>query len=136
MDVRAETSALSCHGILAEPTALRALRHRLLAWTLESGVPEERAHDIVLAGYEALANVADHAYSGGEPGLVDLDAVCHPDRVEVVIADHGQWRAPTVEDDPVALRGRGLLLLQATADHAEVSTDESGTVVTLGWKLD
>jgi len=136
VDVQADTRALSCHGIVAEPSALRALRHRLLEWALESGIPEERAQDIVLAGYEALANVADHAYPGGEPGLVDLDAVCRPDKVEVVIADHGRWRTPSADDDPVSLRGRGLPLLQASADHAEVRTGETGTVVTLGWKLD
>ncbi|MET9264005.1 ATP-binding protein [Amycolatopsis sp. NPDC004079] len=138
MDVQEDTRALSCHGIVAEPEALRALRHRLLAWALESGIPDDRAHDIVLAGYEALANVADHAYPG-EPGLVDLDAVCRPDSVEVVIKDHGEWRPPDeteAEDDPVSVRGRGLLLVQATADRADVRTSADGTVVTLGWQLD
>ncbi|MFE3174948.1 ATP-binding protein [Amycolatopsis sp. NPDC059090] len=136
MDVQEDTRALSCHGIVAEPGALRALRHRLLAWALESGIPDDRAHDIVLAGYEALANVADHAYPG-EPGLVDLDAVCRPGSVEVVIADHGEWRPPDdAEDDPVSVRGRGLLLVQATADRADVRTSSDGTVVTLGWQLD
>lgn len=135
MDVQEGTRALSCHGIVAEPGALRVLRHRLLDWALESGIPDDRAHDIVLAGYEALANVADHAYPD-EPGLVDLDAVCRPDSVEVVIADHGEWRPPDeTEDDPVSLRGRGLLLVQATADRAEVRTGADGTVVTLGWQL-
>ncbi len=134
--MQAGTRGLSCHGIVAEPGALRALRHRLLAWALASGIPEDRAHDIVLAGYEALANVADHAYPGEESGLVDLDAVCHPGSVQVVITDHGRWHPPDGADDPVSLRGRGLLLLQATADEADVRTGVDGTVVTLGWHLE
>ncbi|WP_409181558.1 ATP-binding protein [Amycolatopsis sp. VS8301801F10] len=135
MDVQEGTRALSCHGIVAEPESLRTLRHRLLAWARESGIPDDRAHDIVLAGYEALANVADHAYPG-EPGLVDLDAVCRSDSVEVVIADHGEWRPPDeTENDPVSVRGRGLLLVQATADESDVRTSAGGTVVTLRWRL-
>ena len=124
-----------CHGVLAAPEALRRLRHELLAWVLAAGVGQDRASDIVLASYEALANVADHAYHGPGPGVVDLDAAMHPDRIEVVITDHGQWRTPVPDPRPVSVRGRGLLLLRASADRADITSGEEGTVVTLAWDL-
>jgi anti-sigma regulatory factor (Ser/Thr protein kinase) len=124
-----------CHGVAAAPEALRRLRHDLTAWVLAAGVEPSRAQDIVLASYEALANVADHAYQGSGSGLVDLDAAIHADRVEVVITDHGQWRTPVPDPRPVSLRGRGLLLLRASADRADIASGEEGTVVTLAWDL-
>ncbi|WP_372664317.1 ATP-binding protein [Amycolatopsis kentuckyensis] len=124
-----------CHGVEAAPEALRRVRHELMAWVLAAGVDEARAQDIVLASYEALANVADHAYDGAGPGVVDIDAAVHPDRIEVVIGDHGRWRTPVVDPRPVSLRGRGLLLLRASADRADIASGESGTVVTLAWDL-
>ncbi|SED48099.1 Anti-sigma regulatory factor (Ser/Thr protein kinase) [Amycolatopsis tolypomycina] len=125
-----------CHGVPAAPDALRRLRHDLMAWVLAAGVDEDRAADIVLASYEALANVADHAYDDTAPGVVDIDAAVHPGRLEVVITDHGQWRTPVPDPRPVSLRGRGLLLLRASADRADITSGDSGTVVTLTWDLD
>jgi len=125
-----------CHGVPAAPASLRRLRHELMAWVLAGGIDESHAGDIVLASYEALANVADHAYDGGEAGVVDVDATLHPGRLEVVITDHGQWRTPVPDPRPVSLRGRGLLLLRASADRADISSGDQGTVVTLSWDLD
>ncbi|WP_205660864.1 ATP-binding protein [Amycolatopsis vastitatis] len=121
------------HGVQAVPQALRRLRHDLMAWVLGAGVDEARAQDIVLASYEALANVADHAYDGAGSGVVDLDAAVHPDRIEVVITDHGRWRMPVPDPRPVSVRGRGLLLLRASADRADITSGDEGTVVTLAW---
>ncbi|RSM36111.1 ATP-binding protein [Amycolatopsis balhimycina DSM 5908] len=124
-----------CHGVEAVPQVLRRLRHDLMAWVLAAGVDETRAQDIVLASYEALANVADHAYDGSGSGVVDLDAAVHPDRIEVVIRDHGRWRIPVADLRPVSVRGRGLLLLRASADRADITSGDEGTVVTLAWDL-
>jgi serine/threonine-protein kinase RsbW len=124
------------YGVPAAPEALRRLRHDLLAWVVATGVANGRAQDIVLASYEALANVADHAYGGKGPGVADLDAAVHEDRIEVVITDHGRWRTPELDPLPVSVRGRGLLLVRASADRADISSGEEGTVVTLAWDLD
>lgn len=133
--MRESAGPFRSHGVRAVPEALRRLRHELTAWVLAAGVDAARARDIVLASYEALANVADHAYDGAGGGLVDLDASVFPDRLEVVISDHGKWRRPVPDPRPVSLRGRGLLLLRASADRADISSGDSGTVVTLGWDL-
>jgi serine/threonine-protein kinase RsbW len=124
-----------CHGVVAAPQALRRLRHELTTWAQAAGIDPERVQDIVLASYEALANVADHAYDGAGAGVVDLDAAVYEDRVEVVITDQGKWRTPVPDPRPVSLRGRGLLLLRASADRADIHSDEAGTVVTLAWDL-
>jgi anti-sigma regulatory factor (Ser/Thr protein kinase) len=124
-----------CHGVPAVPAALRRLRHELMAWVLAAGVDESRAGDIVLASYEALANVADHAYGASGGGVVDVDASVSPGRLEVVITDHGQWRTPVPDPQLVSLRGRGLLLVRAGADRADIASGEQGTVVTLAWDL-
>jgi serine/threonine-protein kinase RsbW len=126
---------LRCEGVPAEPRALRTLRHRLTAWALAAGIEPDLAQNIALAGYEALANVADHAYHNNHGGLVDLQASLHDGRVEVVITDHGQWRAPVTDSARVSLRGRGLMLLRASADAADITPGADGTVVTLGWNL-
>lgn len=127
--------ALHLHGVKALPEALRNLRHTLTSWALEVGITQDRAQDIALASYEALANVADHAYRGDGSGLVDLDAIRHPDRVQVVITDHGKWQPPVHDPSPVSLRGRGLMLLRASADEADITAGDDGTVVTLTWDL-
>ncbi len=134
-DVRATVAPLRCHGVAAAPEALRALRHQLTGWVLDAGLDTDRAQDVALASYEALANVADHAYDSGS-GTVDLDAYLHPDRVEVVITDHGRWRTPVPDPRPVSLRGRGLMLLHASADQADIRTTDDGTVVVLSWAID
>lgn len=132
--VRAAVAPLRCHGVAAGPHALRALRHELVGWVLGAGLGPDRAQDIALASYEALANVADHAYDG-ERGTVDLDAYLRPGRVEVVITDHGRWRTPVPDPRPVTLRGRGLMLLHASADRADIRSTDEGTVVVLTWDV-
>jgi len=133
--VRLAVTPLQCRGILATPESLRKLRHQLTAWALSAGLRREQAQDVALAGYEALANVADHAYPDGAGGVVDVEAAVRGNRIEVVVTDHGEWRQPVLDPRPVALRGRGLLLLRASADHADITTGDAGTVVTLGWDL-
>ncbi len=101
--VRFTVAPLRCHGVTAKPEALRILRHELVGWALRAGVAADRAQDIALASYEALANVADHAYNG-DRGTVDLDALRHPGRVEVVITDVVVRRRITTTRPRVALR--------------------------------
>ena len=133
-DVRSAVAPLHCHGVTAGPEALRSLRHELVGWAIGAELGADRAQDIALASYEALANVADHAYNG-ERGTVDLDAYLYPGRVEVVITDHGHWRTPVLDPRPVTLRGRGLMLLHASADRADIQTTDEGTVVVLAWDI-
>jgi anti-sigma regulatory factor (Ser/Thr protein kinase) len=70
------------------------------------GLDAARSQDIVLASYEGLANVVEHAYpTDHRPGTLDIEVGFSPDTaaLEVTISDNGQWR-PT-DPQPDAIRG-------------------------------
>ncbi|MDQ3153464.1 MAG: ATP-binding protein [Actinomycetota bacterium] len=118
---------------VADPAALVAVRHRLAEWARGAGLDEEQVAAVVLAGYECLANVADHAYAGKGTGTAVLQAVRARDgAVHVVVTDHGRWRTPA--DDP-GTRGHGLPLIRRLADTVEVTCTATGTTVHLAWTL-
>jgi serine/threonine-protein kinase RsbW len=109
---------------------LPEMREALTRWLATLGVRAERREDIVLAGYEAMANSAEHAYPAGEPGPVDVRAEALPDRLTVTVTDYGTWRPPAATN---GLRGRGLLLIDTLADHSAQVHRDDGTTVTMTW---
>ena len=78
---------------------------------------------------EAIANAVQHAY-GPKDALIWLSARRAPDTLELHVRDEGRWREPAPEG-----RGRGLKLMRAFADEVDVTHDDEGTVVRLGWRL-
>jgi len=121
-------------AVPAEPARLPELRRELAAWAERLGMSAEQVEAVALAGYEALANAATHAYAGGT-GTLNLHATYRQERqqVQVVVRDSGQWRTPAA--DRRGLGGRGLVLIRNLADHAEVHTDGSGTAVWMHWTV-
>ncbi|ADJ47634.1 anti-sigma regulatory factor, serine/threonine protein kinase [Amycolatopsis mediterranei S699] len=114
---------------------LPALRAALARWLatlsrFDVRLSVERREDIVLAGYEAMANSAEHAYPHGEAGPVDVRAEAQPGRLTVTVTDYGTWRPPAASD---GLRGRGLLLIDTLADHSAQVHRDDGTTVTMTW---
>lgn len=125
-------SPLVCTGILGQPDSLAGVRHQLERWVSTTGLPDPAAEDLVLAGYEALVNAAEHAYPAG-PGPVNLVAACDTDgRVLVIVSDHGRWRPPPL--DPGS-RGRGLLMIKTLSQRAEIQQSTHGTTVYMQWWL-
>jgi serine/threonine-protein kinase RsbW len=108
---------------------LPGTRREIAAWATDLGFGADFVDDLVLAAHEALANVADHAYPGGE-GRAWLDLECVEHGVEVVVRDEGAWRAPPAEP---GWRGRGLLIIRGLADHTDVRHDAGGTTVRMRW---
>lgn len=108
---------------------LRAARTRLADWACSAGLTEDAADDLVLAAYEALANVADHAYPDGE-GEAWLDVALHEGCIDVTVCDTGTWRPPPSDPGP---RGRGLKLIEALAQRVTVERRAGGTVVAMHW---
>ncbi|EOD68218.1 ATP-binding protein [Amycolatopsis vancoresmycina] len=108
---------------------LPELREALDRWLTTLHLDAERREDIVLAGYEAMANTAEHAYPG-EAGPVDVRAEALPGRITVTVTDYGTWRPPQSTN---GLRGRGLLLIDTLADHSAQVHREDGTTVTMTW---
>ncbi len=109
---------------------LPRLREALGRWLATLSLSTERREDIVLAGYEAMANAAEHAYPAGEPGPVDVRAEALPGRLTVTVTDYGTWRPPSATN---GLRGRGLLLIDSIADHSAQVHRDDGTTVTMTW---
>ncbi|WP_410673349.1 ATP-binding protein [Amycolatopsis sp. cmx-4-68] len=113
----------------ADPGQLGALREDLTAWATRTGLPSRRVQELLLAAYEAMANVVVHAYRD-RTGTFALHARCDGDTVTVTVTDHGRWRpAPR----PSSLGGRGLPLIHTLADQAAVETSAAGTTVTMTW---
>jgi serine/threonine-protein kinase RsbW len=116
----------------ADPRLLAPLRVELAGWARDAGLPEVDVESVVLAGYEALANAAEHAYPRGG-GTITLRAAVIDGEVHVRVSDQGRWRPPPA--DPGS-RGRGLLLIRGLAERAEVRRGSAGgTTVIMVWRL-
>ncbi|UOZ05775.1 ATP-binding protein [Amycolatopsis sp. WQ 127309] len=112
------------------PRTLPGLRRHLMSWLRRRAGEEvgRQADEIVLACWEAMANVLDHAY-GGRPGEIDVRARIDDRVLIVTIADRGSWQALEEQAD----RGRGLRLIQALVDGLDLRSTDDGTVMTLTW---
>jgi serine/threonine-protein kinase RsbW len=85
-------------------------------------VDESVARDVKLAVSEACANVVMHAYVGGEPGDLEVEAQPDGDLLRIVVRDEGQGLEPR-PDSPGA--GLGLPLIAALAEWVEVHRNET-----------
>ncbi|HEX7304639.1 SpoIIE family protein phosphatase [Lentzea sp.] len=109
----------------AEPLELSALRRTATAWATTAGLPEDSVYDLELALGEAAANVVDHAYPNGD-GTFDTTLEWTGRGVLVTVADQGRWRpAPADKGD----RGRGLTMIRALSDSADLTASEDGTTI-------
>jgi serine phosphatase RsbU (regulator of sigma subunit)/anti-sigma regulatory factor (Ser/Thr protein kinase) len=113
----------------AHPSVLMGLRRTLGRWLASQGVEEEDLFGMTLAASEAASNAIEHAYGARE---ASFDVCCerHDAEVRVIVRDSGRWR----ESRPYG-RGRGLGIMRALVDSAEVQRDQQGTTVTLRKRL-
>jgi anti-sigma regulatory factor (Ser/Thr protein kinase) len=116
-------------------------RHLVIEWLRALDWPVEASEDIVLAVYEALANVVDHAYlaracaypeTDSTPGTAQLytweaiDPSRESRRVVAVVTDHGRWK-PALTGR--RYRGRGLPMMAACMDEVHIQPSAGGTTV-------
>lgn len=118
---------------LADVRRTGDVRRALGTWAVVAGLPSAMAADMVLAVYEALANVLDHAYPGGAEMWFGLEARLRHDVLTVSVTDRGRWRPPRRFPDP--LRGHGLMLIRSLSHTATVSPRVHGTTVNMVWFL-
>ncbi|RZS39113.1 GAF domain-containing protein [Herbihabitans rhizosphaerae] len=112
----------------ARADQLTPARRALTAWARGHSFPSDVVRSIELASYEAMANVAQHAYRNGD-GELRLSATAHPDWLHIAVVDQGEWR----DHDDESGGGMGLALIRSLADHADVDTNDSGTTVSMTW---
>jgi len=110
---------------------MSTLRHDLVGWSTRAGLAHDQIEAIALAGYEALANAAEHAYPQGG-GVIELHASIGGEGLTVTVTDEGRWREPPT--DP-GFRGRGLMLIRNLCTHTDVAATIAGTTVTMNWEL-
>ncbi|MEV4055257.1 ATP-binding protein [Amycolatopsis sp. NPDC049688] len=119
----------------ALPNEMAGLRRKLIHWLNELPLDPDSKHDITLATYEALANVAAHAYPDGH-GWARLQAGRAGDAITVTVTDTG-CGIPATRPRPAALRtsgGRGLLLIDQVTDQSDVDSSTKGTTVRMTWR--
>jgi serine/threonine-protein kinase RsbW len=89
--------------------------------------------DLKLAVTEACSNAMRHAYAEGPPGEIELELVLEPDRLQLVVEDHGTGIALPLPEtaEPTERGGMGLPIMRAVVDELEIrpSEDGMGTVV-------
>lgn len=130
-----ESSGFYVNDPAANPASAHHLRQHFTRWvsaTLTTSA--QRRADIVLAVYEAVANVIQHAYHGlPQRGVVIVHAAYRPSTrsLRVTVADRGTWQ----QSQPSSAGGRGLPLINALCETPTISTGPAGTTVTLQWRL-
>lgn len=124
------------HRVSAVPERLTTVRRSLTVWARKVGLAAEIVEAVTLATYEAMANVVDHAYRDGGPGLVDVHASVDGGRATVVVSDRGRWRPPARFDArPDRLSGRGIPLIHGLSDEVAITPTERGTIVRMSWAV-
>ena len=113
----------------ANPGNARRLRARFQKWLLTLGAPAVLVDDFVLAVYEALANVVEHAYPPDHPHpVMRLQARVDHHHLLITISDHGRWRPPPAEP---GYRGRGLAMMRCLTTELHLHPTPDGTTVQL-----
>lgn len=105
------------------------VRRTVRAWTTALGLAHDLTDDLVLAVYEALTNVVDHAYRGRPAGPMTLISEYAGAAVITTVSDRGRWRSEG--SAPEEHRGRGLPLIRALAATVDIDAGSSGTTVHL-----
>ena len=118
-------------GEPADADRASAIRRELGEWLDIVGVDPDRAYDVVLATYEAIANSVEHAYRDhADRGTLDIRVLWVADgRIDVKVVDRGAGASHNSGPN----RGRGVPLMRALADSAAVTSDQNGTTVHMIW---
>lgn len=103
------------------------MRQEFARWLEVDVVAGEQADDLVLVVYEALANVADHAYADATGGTGQVRLVAHRAElaVRVTVADDGRWQPETRSP----FRNHGLSVMRMLVAQLHVASTGSGTTV-------
>jgi anti-sigma regulatory factor (Ser/Thr protein kinase)/anti-anti-sigma regulatory factor len=126
----------------SERPSLTAARDAFADWLSRLDVAADDWEALHLAMVEVFTNAIEHAYPGGAPGIIGLDAALDGDGyVKCRVTDRGRWQPPGVAD---ADRGYGLMVAGHVVDQLVVSHPPqavggppapAGTVVTLRHRL-
>lgn len=128
-DTRAEPPDTVDMEIVAQPTALAAIRRAALHAAEAAGLASERAQLLQIAVGEAATNVVEHAY-GPDGGTVRLHTYRRGEMFYAEISDHGRWHEGAARE----MAGRGLVVMRGLVDEVHINRTPSGTTVRLAVK--
>lgn len=136
MTEQGDSATFAKIGVIAGPELAAQIRQELSEWLRRNFLLDpEKTSDVLLAVYEALANAAEFAYVGAaQPGPMHVRAD-YDDAAAVLtvtVTDEGHWRSNDNDIKNIA-RGRGIPLMRALADRADINTTAAGTEVRLQW---
>jgi serine/threonine-protein kinase RsbW len=114
---------LRWHGA-ATPEAVGTVRRLTIGLAARLGAAAELRDRLGLAVTEAMSNVVVHAYrDAAAPGAVHVVAEHDPERLRIVIRDHGLGLVPRADSPGLGL---GLGLMAQAADALQVLTAPAG----------
>lgn len=92
------------------------------------GLGDSAVFDMKVAVGEALANAVRHGSPGGSSDAICVEVRVYPEKVDVVVTDHGCGYDGTVKpsQDVLAPSGRGVLFMRALMDAVEFRRGEGG----------
>jgi anti-sigma regulatory factor (Ser/Thr protein kinase) len=97
------------------------VRHALAGLAESIGMDEPGIADLKTVVTEACMNVVVHAYPGGQPGPLEVDAFPENDGLTVAVRDHGMGIRPRADDDADRPSLRlGLTLIAALSSSFEI----------------
>ncbi len=113
---------------------LPRIRHALTAWAQNIGMSTDHVTAVVLATYEAMANVVTHAYPHYR-GTFSVRASYRSDQryMTITVSDRGRWQPPP--PTPAPHHGMGLQLIRALATQTTIDSGAQGTTVEMSWSL-
>jgi anti-sigma regulatory factor (Ser/Thr protein kinase) len=107
-------------GLPARAENVAVVRHALAGMAERIGMDEAGIADLKTVVTEACMNVVVHAYSDGEPGLLEVEAAADSTALTVVVRDFGAGIRPRPDIGRPSLR-IGLTLIAAIAGSFEIS---------------
>jgi anti-sigma regulatory factor (Ser/Thr protein kinase) len=118
----------------ASPATLERVRSSITELSNRLNLASRFTDDLVLAVYEACANVLEHAYGGREGGQIYLSITLDGDVVEVIIMDRGasfdldsfKPLEPKQLQDEGRDGGMGYTLIKTIMDTVDYSTQGGG----------
>jgi serine/threonine-protein kinase RsbW len=124
----------------AKPQYVGVVRLTISGLASRIGFTYDDIEDLKIASSEAITNAVQHAYSGVDEGEVVVGCALYPDKIEIMVADHGksfnfeETKAkvgPYNEHQEVQfLRegGLGLYLIETLMDEVKVHHQDGVTV--------
>jgi serine/threonine-protein kinase RsbW len=143
--VTTETEQILYHENLRIPASLDELHH---VYSLadehlrQTGVPESKRFDIMLALSEAVTNAIRHGCPlGAADDAVDIQVTITNSAVNISVHDCGKGFEPEAIPDPTQgnnlyiPNGRGVFLIKTLADNVNFDFSENGTTVNVKFTL-